>query len=66
MTRLPTALIGIPMILAPCAALAENVPDAFSVEWQGQHPCEKLYEDAHIRVGRCTFPPVAIHVCHSR
>ena len=52
------------MMLAPYAAAAENVPDAFSVEWQGQHPCEKLYEDAQIRIGRCTFPPGAVHVCH--
>jgi beta-alanine degradation protein BauB len=26
---------------------------------------EKLYEDAQIRVARCTFPPGAVHVCHS-
>jgi quercetin dioxygenase-like cupin family protein len=53
------------MIIVPCAARAENVPDAFSVEWQGKHPCEKLYEDAQIRIGRCIFPPGAVHVCHS-
>ena len=29
------------------------------------HPCEKLYEDAQIRIGRCTFPAGAVHVCHS-
>jgi hypothetical protein len=65
MTRSTVSLIGITMILAPYAALAENVPDAFSVEWQGKHPCEKLYEDAQIRIGRCTFPPGAVHLCHS-
>ncbi|HQT79516.1 MAG TPA: cupin domain-containing protein [Rhodopila sp.] len=42
-----------------------NVPDAFSVEWKGKHPCNKLYEDAEIRVGLCTFPPGAVHLCHS-
>jgi quercetin dioxygenase-like cupin family protein len=47
------------------AARADDVPDALSVEWQGKKPCEKLFEDAHVRVARCTFPPGAMHVCHS-
>jgi len=38
-------------------AMAENVPDALSVEWEGNKPCEKLFEDAHVRMARCTFPP---------
>jgi quercetin dioxygenase-like cupin family protein len=42
-------------------AQAADVPDALSVEWQGNHPCEKLFEDAQVRVARCTFPPG----CHS-
>jgi hypothetical protein len=46
-------------------ALADDVPDALSVEWQRKKPCEKLSEDEHIRVARCTFPPGAMHVCHS-
>jgi len=46
-------------------AQAADVPDALSVEWQGKHPCEKLFEDAQILVARCTFPPGAMHVCHS-
>jgi hypothetical protein len=58
-------LIAAALIFSPCVALAENVPDAFSVEWQGKHPCEKLYEDAEIRIGRRTFPPGAVHLCHS-
>jgi len=45
-------------------ARAENVPDALSVEWEGKNPCEKLFEDAHVRMARCTFPPGAMHVCH--
>jgi quercetin dioxygenase-like cupin family protein len=45
--------------------MADNVPDALSVEWEGKKPCEKLSEDAHIRVARCTFPPGSVHVCHS-
>jgi len=44
---------------------ADEVPDALSVESQGKKPCEKLFEDAQIRVARCTFPPGAVHLCHS-
>jgi quercetin dioxygenase-like cupin family protein len=47
------------------AARAADVPDALSVEWQGKKPCEKLFDDEHVRVARCTFPPGAVHVCHS-
>ena len=46
-------------------AKADDVPDALSVEWQGKKPCEKLFDDAQVRVVRCTFPPGAVHVCHS-
>ena len=45
-------------------AVAQDIPDALAVEWQGKHPCEKLYEDGQIRVARCTFPPGAEHVRH--
>jgi beta-alanine degradation protein BauB len=65
MPRFPLVLASIVVSLAPLVATAEEVPDAFSVEWQGKHPCEKLYEDSQIRVGRCIFPPGAVHVCHS-
>jgi quercetin dioxygenase-like cupin family protein len=36
-----------------------------SGEWQGKKLCEKFYEDAQVRVVRCTFPPGSVHVCHS-
>jgi quercetin dioxygenase-like cupin family protein len=52
-------------LLPPLTAMAENVPDALSVEWQGHKPCEKLFEDAEVRVARCSFAPGAVHVCHS-
>jgi hypothetical protein len=58
-------LVAVALIISPCVAGAEDVPDAFAVEWQGKHPCEKLYEDAEIRIGRCSFPPGAVHLCHS-
>ncbi len=64
MARISIVLAGMAITLSPYAA-AGDVPDAFSVEWQGKHPCEKLYEDAQIRIGRCTFPPGAVHLCHS-
>ena len=57
------AAIG--LLISTSAAMSEDVPDALSVEWQGQHPCEKLYEDAQIRALRCTFAPGAVHVRHS-
>jgi quercetin dioxygenase-like cupin family protein len=59
------ALTVIALIVAPLAAIAADVPDALSVEWQGKKLCEKLAEDAQVRVVRCIFPPGAVHVCHS-
>jgi quercetin dioxygenase-like cupin family protein len=53
------------LLTAPSAVMADDVPDALSVEWQGKKPCEKLFEDAQVRVARCTFPPGAVHACHS-
>jgi quercetin dioxygenase-like cupin family protein len=63
--RLSTVFLNIAVSVAPFAAIAEDVPDALSVEWQGRKPCEKLFEDAQVRVSRCTFSPGAMHVCHS-
>jgi quercetin dioxygenase-like cupin family protein len=65
MVRLSLTLVGLIFALAPFAARGDNVPDALSVEWQGQKPCEKLYEDDQIRVARCMFPPGSKHVRHS-
>ena len=58
--------LGTAVTVIPFAARSEEkVPDALSVEWQGQKPCEKLFEDAQILVARCTFPPGAMHLRHS-
>jgi quercetin dioxygenase-like cupin family protein len=57
------ATIG--LLISTSGAMSEDVPDALSVEWQGRHPCEKLYEDAEIRAMQCTLPPGAVHVRHS-
>ncbi len=53
------------LLISTSAAMSEEVPNALAVEWQGQHPCEKLYEDTHILAMRCTLPPGAAHVRHS-
>jgi quercetin dioxygenase-like cupin family protein len=52
-------------LVTPFVAVADDVPDALSVEWQGKKPCGKLFEDGQIRIARCTFPPGAGHACHS-
>jgi quercetin dioxygenase-like cupin family protein len=65
MPRFPAALFGFAFLAAPVVAAGQPAPDALSVEWQGQKPCEKLYEDAQILVARCTFPPGSKHVKHS-
>ena len=65
MIRIPIVLLGTALVITPLATRGENVPDALSVEWQGQKPCEKLFVDAQVRVARCTFPPNAVHVRHS-
>jgi quercetin dioxygenase-like cupin family protein len=58
-------LSSVAIVAALSIARAGDVPDALSVEWQGKHPCEKLFEDAQVRASRCTFPPGTVHVCHS-
>ena len=58
------ALTAFDLLIAPVLALGDDVPDALSVEWQDKKPCEKLFEDAQVRVARCTFPPGTVHVCH--
>ena len=65
LAQLSVAFFGMTVLVAPFAAMAEDVPDALSVEWKGQKPCEKLFEDAEVRIARCSFPPGAKHVCHS-
>src|SRR5262245_65888102 len=63
--RLSVIFLSLTVPVTPFAVMAEDVPDALSVEWQGQKPCEKLFEDDQVRISRCSFPPGATHVCHS-
>ena len=63
--KLVLGIVAGTSVVTPPVVMADDVPDALSVEWQGKKPCEKLFEDAQIRIMRCTFPPGAMHVCHS-
>jgi quercetin dioxygenase-like cupin family protein len=65
MGRVSIVIVGVAALLVPLGAVGEEVPDALSVEWQGRHPCEKLYDDAQITIARCTFAPGDVHVRHS-
>ena len=65
MIRHSTCYAAIGLLISTSADKGEDVPDALSVEWQGKHLCEKLYEDAQIRAVRCTLAPGEVHVRHS-
>jgi quercetin dioxygenase-like cupin family protein len=45
--------------------MADDVPSALAVEWQGKKPCELLYEDDYVRAARCTFDKGVTHTCHT-
>ena len=49
----------------PSKIMAEDVPGALAVEWEGKKPCEQLYEDEYLRVARCTFAKGVTHTCHT-
>jgi hypothetical protein len=59
LAQLSVVFLGMTVLVAPFAVMAEDVPDALSVEWQGQKPCEKLFEDDQVRISHCSFPPGA-------
>lgn len=47
------------------AGLLEGLlPDPLAAGWHGRPVCEKLQEDGHLRMLRCTFPPGAGHERH--
>ena len=43
---------------------AAALPDPLAAGWRGKPVCEKLHEDAHQRVLRCTFAPGVGHERH--
>ena len=57
------AILAASITVSVTVAQAAEVPDALTVEWQGKHPREKLFEDAQVRVARCTFPRGTVHGC---
>ncbi len=64
MTRRTTTVVVLAVVLVAPATRADEVPDALGVEWNGHKPCEKLDEDANIRVLRCVFEPGDKHLKH--
>lgn len=40
------------------------LPDPLAAGWKGKPVCEKMREDVHLRVLRCTFPPGVGHDRH--
>ena len=54
------------MLAAVLLGLSQSapLPDPLAAGWQGRPVCEKLHEDAHQRVLRCTFPPGVGHERH--
>lgn len=58
---------GASFLLAACASASAQIaplPMALCAGWQGESVCERLHEDAEIRVLRCTFPPGVGHERH--
>lgn len=55
-------IIGL-LIMAPFA-LSKELVGPLQAGWQGQDVCEKLSENAHETVLRCTFPPGVGHEKH--
>lgn len=45
-------------------ALPDALPDALEAGWKGEKVCERLHEDEHIRVLKCTFGPDQGHERH--
>ena len=56
-------LAGLSIAAAACTTTAE-LPDPLQAGWQGEPVCEKLHEDSHQRVLRCTFAPTVGHERH--
>jgi hypothetical protein len=63
--RVSIAIVAAAVIIAPIAATAEDLPDHLGIEWQGKKICEKLFEDAQIRILRCTIEAGVTEPRHS-
>lgn len=61
LTRILCLLAG---LLSPVIASAAELPDPLAAGWKGEPVCEKLHEDASVRLLRCSFPPGVGHERH--
>ena len=61
---MPTALVATLLVAAVAQSATTQVPDPLGAGWQGQETCEKLHEDAKMRILRCVFPPNVGHERH--
>ena len=54
------------LVLGGCASTPSEprLPDPLAAGWQGASVCERLHDDVHQRVLRCTFPPSVGHERH--
>lgn len=50
-------------VLGACAT-QPALPDPLQAGWKGMPVCERLHEDAHHRILRCSFPPSVGHERH--
>ena len=55
------ALLLLPLLLGAADA---PLPSALEAGWQGRDVCELLFDNAHVRALRCTFPPGIGHERH--
>jgi beta-alanine degradation protein BauB len=66
-SHLSSALVAT-LLVVPLAAAAQQattqLPDPLGAGWKGQATCEKLHEDAKLRILRCGFPPNVGHERH--
>lgn len=62
----PVSVFAVLAVSACATASAEvaPLPMALCAGWEGERVCERLREDAQIRVLRCTFPPGVGHEAH--
>lgn len=62
----PAALLLAALVWAGCSLSfrSHSLPDPLAAGWRGDPVCERLHEDAALRVLRCSFPPGVGHERH--
>jgi len=51
-------------IATVAGATEPGLPDPLEAGWKGHAVCERVHEDADMRILRCTFPPGVGHERH--